>query len=160
MSQGYVPVGVLAAFVVAPAMATAIAVAGLIGHIQITDPAAAEVPLAAYLSLSVDVWFNGLMFAYPATLFVFIPLWMILRGLSLWGGFTALLTGGAAGLAGMIVHLYRLYGAELELALTGGQPIGSMSVAEGLMSLALPLIGLVSGALGGLVFNSLSKGGR
>ncbi|MFN3834352.1 MAG: hypothetical protein ACK4NO_00480 [Glycocaulis sp.] len=160
MSRGGVSTGVLAAFVVAPAFATAVAVAGLIGHIQITDPAAADVPLAAYLSLSADVWFSGLMFAYPATLFVFIPLWMILRGLGLWGGFTALLSGGAAGLAGMIVHLYRLYGADLESALTGGQPIGSMSVAEGLMSLALPLIGLVAGALGGLVFNSLSNGRR
>lgn len=160
MSRNAIPSGVLAALVVAPAFATAVAVGGLIGHIQLTDPAAAEVPLAAYLELSASVWFSGLMFAYPATLFVFVPLWMILRGLGLWGGFTALLSGAAAGVAGMIVHLYRMYGADLEAALTGGQPIGEMAVMDGLISLALPLIGLAAGAIGGLVFNSLSKGSR
>ncbi|MGY6531189.1 hypothetical protein [Glycocaulis sp.] len=160
MSRSALPTGVLAAFIVAPALATALAVAGLIAHIQLTDPAAADVPLAAYLELSASVWFSGLMFAYPATIIVFIPLWMILRGLGLWGGFTALLSGGATGLAGMIVHLYRLYGADLESALTGGQPLGEMTVTDSLVSLTLPLIGLAAGAAGGLVFRSLSNGGR
>lgn len=154
------PGGVLAAFVIAPAFAALLAVLGLIGHLYITDPAAAEVPLSGYLSMGVSVWISALMFAYPATLVLFVPLWLVLRTLRLWGGFTALLSGGAAGLAAMIAYLYRIYGAGLEAELTGGVPLAELPLAESLFSLALPLIGLAAGAVGGLAFNSLERAGR
>lgn len=149
-----------AAFAIAPAFAAALAVLGLIGHLYLIDPAAADVPLASYAAMTASVWFSTLMFAYPATLLIFIPLRLILKGLRLWGGFTALLTGAAAGLAGMITHLYRIHGADLEAGLTGGMPLGELPLAEGLFSLALPIIGMVAGAIGGIVFTSLERAGR
>lgn len=160
MSRHGYPGGGLAAFVIAPAFGAFLAVLGLIGHLYLTDPAAAEVPLASYASMTASVWFSALMFAYPATLVVFAPLWLILRGLRLWGGFTALLAGAAAGLAAMIAYLFRIYGENLELELTGGMPLGELPLADSLLSLALPLIGVAAGAVGGMVFNSLERAGR
>ncbi|MGY6662012.1 MAG: hypothetical protein ACXIVO_06795 [Glycocaulis sp.] len=154
------PGGALAAFVIAPAFAAALAVLGLIAHLYIIDPAAADVPLADYASMAVSVWISALMFAYPVAFALFGPLWLILRSLRLWGGFTALLTGAAAGLAAMLTYLYRVHGADLELGLTGGVPLGELPLADSLFSLALPLIGVVSGAVGGLIFTSLERAGR
>ncbi|WP_439633568.1 hypothetical protein [Glycocaulis sp.] len=160
MRQSAYPGGMLAAFVIAPASAAALAVLGLIGHLYITDPAAADVPLADYASMAVSVWISALMFAYPAAIALFAPLWLILRGLRLWGGFTALVAGGAAGLVAMLAYLYRIYGGDLETQLTGGVPLGELPLADSLFSLALPLIGVVSGAVGGLIFTSLERAGR
>lgn len=160
MSRPGAPGGMFAAFAIAPAFAAALAVGGLIGHLQLTDPAAAEVPLSEYASMAVSVWISALMFAYPAAVIVFAPLWLILRGMRLWGGFTALLAGGVAGLIAMMAYLYRVYGADLELELTGGIPLGDLPLAESLVSLALPIIGVAAGAIGGLVFSSLERAGR
>lgn len=154
------PGGMFAAFAIAPAFAAALAVLGLIGHLHLTDPAAADVPLADFASMAVSVWFSALMFAYPAAIALFAPLWLILRGLRLWGSFTALLAGAAAGLVAMLAYLYRIYGADLEMQLTGGVPLGELPLAESLFSLALPLIGIAAGAIGGLVFTSLERAGR
>ena len=150
----------LAAFAIATAFAAGVAVLGLIGHLYLTDPAAADVPLASYAAMTANVWFSALMFGYPAALVIFVPLRLILRGLRVWGSFTALLAGAAAGLAGMAAHLYRIYGADLEGGLTGGMPLGELPLAESLFSLALPIIGAAAGAIGGLVFTSLERAGR
>ncbi|MGP1275952.1 MAG: hypothetical protein ACQRW7_11090 [Caulobacterales bacterium] len=154
------PGGMLAAIIIAPAFAAFLAVLGLIAHLQMTDPAAAEVPLAEYASMGLSVWISGLMFAYPAAFLIFLPLWLVLKGVRLWGGFTALLAGGVAGLIAMMAYLYRIYGSGLELELTGGIPLGELPLMQSLISLALPLIGAASGAVGGLVFSSLERAGR
>lgn len=160
MSRAPYPGGLLAAFVMAPAFAAFLAVLGLIAHLNVTDPAAAEVPLADYAAMAGNVWFSALMFAYPVTLVIFAPLWLVLKALRLWGSFTALLAGSAAGLAAMIAYLFRIYGSDLEMELTGGAALGELPLAQSLFSLALPLIGAGAGAIGGLVFTSLERAGR
>jgi len=149
------PRGVLAAFIIAPAVAAGLAVLGMMIHFVMTDPAGAALPVGELLPMAGAIWLNGLMFAYPAAA-AFTVVWLAFAGLNMTGP-GAILAGALAGFAAVAVYLDRVHEGGLLEGLTSGEPIGGLTLAELAAALAIPLIGATSGALGGLTFNAFAR---
>lgn len=149
------PRGVLAAFIIAPALAAGLAVLGMMVHFVMTDPAGAALPVGDLLPMAGAIWVSGLMFAYPAAI-AFTVLWLAFAAMRLTAP-GALIAGAVAGFAAVAVYLDRVHEGGLLQGLAAGRPLAGLTLAELAGALAIPLIGAASGALGGLAFNAFAR---
>lgn len=142
--------GVLAGLIIAPALAAALCVFGMMIHFVATDTQGAALPVGELAPLAGRIWVAAMMFAYPAAL-VFLMGWAAFAALRI-ARFGALLSGAFAGFAAVAVYLDRTHPGGLLEGLAGSQEVAALTLGEFAAALILPLIGAASGAAGGLAF--------